>query len=281
MDFRIFFNPDDYEGGQVEEYEDGPAYDEYEGEPEEDVVDDEYEYEYEDEEPEPFFTIEDEKGKAQHFYSPDELKKAFKDFGMMRSDYNRKTQSLAEQRRAFEAERDRTMREIMQSKERYDRYDKFLRENPHVAQQLKRLVDEAGAGGAAGMKQDAMLNQLREELEGKISELSEWKQQQEFTRAQEEVMSRLEGRYDDFDRNEIGSMLEDLNPNDLSQVIELLYYAARGKSKGAAIVERMQRSKQARRGDKVLPGGASPPAGEKQFSSLEEAKEAALHELGG
>lgn len=277
MNFRIFFGPDDYDGGQAEEYDNGPAYDEYEGEPADDVA-----VGYEEPEQQPFFTLEDAKGKQQHFYNQDELKKYFQDAGMMRSDYNRKTQSLAEQRKAFEAERDRMMQEINDKKQRYDRYDQFLRENPHVAQQLKKLVDEAkSGGGAASMKNNAMLNQLKEELEGKISELDSWRQEQEFNRLQEGVMSKMESRYEDFDRSEIGSMLEDLNPNSLEQVVELLYHAARGKTKGAQLVERVQRSKQARRGSRVLPGGSSPPSGERQFGSLEEAKEAAMQELGG
>lgn len=226
--------------------------------------------------PSPFFTWEDEAGKKHEFHTPDDLKKAYGKGWLLQSDYTRKTQALAKEREEMQMMQKR----IQELDERHASYDKFLKENPHIFRMLKEAKEKGTTGDVAVEKSQALIQEMKEELQKQIDEVKEWKAQKEFTTHRDTIYDGLKQRFPDFSRERIQAVMNDIDPTDIGSLAELLYYADKGRSLSSAdqrarMAESQTRKQQAR----VMPGGGAPVMQKTSSESLDDARDLAMREI--
>jgi len=225
--------------------------------------------------PAPFFEIEDSKGKKYSFKDAEDLKQQFSRFGMLQSDYSRKTAEHARTVEEFAGQRKKTE----ESWERINKMNKFLGENPHVYRQLQQAMQRGTTGDVAVEKARAMMQEGNKELMGQIEELRKWKEKQEFSERRNSIYENMKRRYADFDPQHIQQMMDGIDPNDMESIVDLLYHANRGEMtpEQRARMADAQRMKQQSRMVSNSGGGAVPI---KSAKSLDEAYEMAMREVG-
>lgn len=183
---------------------------------------------------EPFFSYEytDEKGQVNPltFGSPDELKEHLKNSSMMRSDYTRKTQALAEQRKQFE--NDRAMftqmnSELQRKADEYKRFDEMLKNRPDVYQELKRRLE---GSPDSNTQQEVMMQRFEKEYGQKMKKFESFLRQQEVEKKRQEAFDELKGQYEDFDGDLVTQALENLARGSTKDLAEMLYLAGKGRA---------------------------------------------------
>lgn len=251
----------------------GQAVDTGQGEitaPEEGQAEPLYQYHFEDED------------EPRIFATKDELDKFFRDHALRHRDYTKKTQSVAEQRKAIERERqkfDTEYQSFLQAKSRIDKYQEFLKQNPHVEKQLAQLMKQPRPQG------DPRYDELKKELDSFKQERETEKQRQEREQAKEKAFELMSGRYQDFNRKEVEAMLEEFRETppggEAERLIELLYYANKGRKSPAQIEQEVaQRAEREKSAHTPMSPGKAGSGEPKTFSSIEEAWEAATKKYG-
>lgn len=217
-------------------------------------------------------------GKKISLKDRDEALEYIRNGTLMQSDYTRKTQALAEERKKFEAERDQLMEQIKAEKAKYDQYRTFLNQNPHIYEQLEKLKNQP-----LGPQHQAQLAQKQVEerlspVQKELEELRQWKQQQESERQREQLMSELEKELDGFDRKEVERIMQEFSPKDPRSVLTLLHYAAKGRTPPSQPNNEVLQAKrlQEKQAARTVPSPGSVRSEAGAFSSLEEAEAAAL-----
>jgi len=228
---------------------------------------------------EPFFKYED-----QVFNTREDLEKAWKDSYFRQEDYTQKSQANAQLRKQFESKmkelEDREKKHAEKVKE-YEHYDRFLETNPHVKQQLQRLLQQPQSPEVVYQRAESLVNDKTGELEKKLQEFEEWKHQQEIDREKQEAFSKLSGEYPDFDPNGIEERLTSLQEAKFEDLARILYHAGKGEQSPLK-VEQTITDKLKKKGETKTPASqGSPPSDEKKFKSLEEARNAALRDSQG
>jgi len=233
------------------------------------------------EQPESFFVYKDDDGNEQTFKSQDELREYIRSGTLRHADYTKKTQSVAEQRKALEAERQKYDVEyttFLQQKQEYDKIEKYLKSlPPDVYNRLKQEINSQPKQQQQEFK-DPRLDKLLEQQEME-------KKQREEQVAREQAIKSLKNVYQDFNEDEIMkevNRLQEIAPGDsVRAFLELVYYARKGKETPAQI-ERKTAELLERKSRIATPIGATsstPSKGLKQFSNLDEAAEAAYNDL--
>ena len=137
--------------------------------------------------------------------------KELKDGFLRQSDYTKKTQALAEERKTFEAERER-LQPVQQMSD-------FLGANPYLREQIHGFIQEFTTTGQISlqealqdaaygqyintlMAQNQQLQQQLQEMQGKYGEL-------EFTGTMKDLKSGLKAEYGDLATDEYLKSLED------------------------------------------------------------------------
>lgn len=229
-------------------------------------------------EAEHFFEIKDEKGKPYRFNSADELRDRFKDFGMLRSDYTRKTQELAREREEFQRQRDSLLTELREQKAQIDKYNSFLKNNPHVMNQLKKAMQQGFTGDAAYQKAQSYADEVKSELQKELEELKNWKERREFSEKQERIYSQMTERHPDFDKQAVQQLLNEVDPNDFGSLVELLHFANLGRRSRYAPRPSQGPASQQKQQARVVPGTGGGQVAPKPASSLDEAYERAMRD---
>ena len=189
-----------------------------------------------------FHEYEWEPGKKEVWRTKDELNQWLRQSGMRHSDYTRKTQQVAEarkladdQRRSYES-KERTFNE---SYSKIMTMDKFLKENPQVAERI--AADMKGTRGNSDLER--LLGERMKPIEEKLSEYEKEKERMADEKARNEAYESVAKRYPDFNRANIDDALRRLEevPEQLRQeyAIELLHLAEKGRLTPGAI-ERKQ-----------------------------------------
>lgn len=240
-----------------------------------------------EEQSDPFFSYAFEDGEERKFTSPDELKGFIRDGVLRHSDYTKKTQSVAEERKKLEADRQRYDAEysqMLQMKQEHDKIQQYLSKLPPQAYQaLKQQIAQAQQGNQKG---DPRVDKLMEEFEADKKARQEREQAETERQQREAAFSELEKQYQDFNRDEVlqlAKALEEAPPGgQMRALMELLYHANRGK-KTPAQIERDMAQNFARKKNLKTPisGGGKPPSnpGSAQYNNTDEALQAALSEL--
>lgn len=222
----------------------------------------------------PFFEIEDEKGKKYSFKTPEELSAAWKQSGMLRSDYDRKRQAEAAERRKWEAERDAKMKEFEELDRRYQSFNRFLKERPDVYRMLEQAMSRPISPDGIVQRAQSYADEKASEIQKKLEELEAWKRQQELAAEKARVFEGMKKRFEDFDEKAIEEQLASLGEPSLEGLVELLYYSGRGRMSPAEIERKLAERQAIKQQGRMMPGSGSAPA-EKTASSLDEAAEIA------
>jgi len=229
---------------------------------------------------ESWLDLEDEKGKKLSFKSKDDFLREHKNFMMLQSDYTRKRQADEEARKKWESERDMTMKEIMQQKQRYDEYNKFLKENPHIYKKLEELKRQGTTPDVAVMKAQSYVDEKYQELQNKLSEFEKREQEREKAEQRKRIFESLKGKYQDFDADRIEKEFSFIDPSNPEHIYETLYYAMKGKMNPAQLERKLAESQQQKQQARLLSGGGSSTSSpNKSFKSLDDALAAAMSEV--
>jgi superfamily II DNA helicase RecQ len=223
---------------------------------------------------EPYFSWQDPDGKAVTFKTREELEKGFKDSFFMRSDYTRKTQETAAERKKIEEERQRLMKmmdDVKGKSSQYEKFDKYLRERPDVFRELQRRMTSPPDPETLMERSQQYVDQTAGELKKELEEMKAWKREMELEKEKSALYEELSSQYPDLNREEIDHMLMKLSEGGMRDLIETLYYAKRGRSpveEEARIAENFKKKASAR----TVPAGTS-KKDERSFKSLEEVTE--------
>lgn len=235
-----------------------------------------------EQQPEPFFSFTDEKGKEVSFMSPDELKQKFADYGMLRSDYTRKTQELAEQRKQFEENRDKMFQTLKEKKAQFDKFDRLMKERPELFRRLESEIQRPASPMDVIKQSQRYADEKLSPVDERIKALEDRIKRQDMEKERQEIFGEFKNRYSDFDEEAVQNMIGEIVPGDMRSLVNMLYYASKGKMSPAQMerkfVENTQKKQQAR----LMPGNTpAPPPPVKEFSSIDAAREAAMKDIQG
>jgi hypothetical protein len=225
-----------------------------------------------------FLDLDDEKGVRKSYRTKDEFLKDWKNMGMMRSDYTRKTAEIAKLREEHERQKAEWESRRKDESAKYDKYNQFLRDNPDIYRQLQEAVKNgpSARGALDGARQYA--DERYAELEKKLTDMEGWKKSREQEEAKRKLYDSFKTRYEDFNEPQIEDALKVLSEGDSEAILDLLYHSIKGRNiqnpleVEKKIVDRIQAKSSAR----VLPGSGQVPRASGSYKSMEEAEQAAL-----
>ena len=217
------------------------------------------------------------------FKSPDELGKVYKDGLMMRSDYTKKTQAIAEERRMLEDERKRfglereerarIERERDAAAKKYEAFDRFVKQYPA---KYKAWLAEIQKGPGPDDVAERVRQEMEEKYGSKLSEFEQWKAEQEATAKRNAAYETLKSKHKDFDGDAVDKRIAELTAKlregDVSHLAEMIYLAGRPERR-----ETPEMIDEEKKNAELLPGsGTATPTKAKPAKSLNEARERAL-----
>ena len=179
-------------------------------------------------------------GKEDVWKSPDELNEFIRNGALRHSDYTRKTQQVAEARKAMEQKmadyeaKERTFNaaypEIMQM-------DKFLKEHPDVRD---RIAEEMKGKGNPDVER--IIQERLSPYEQELKAMKEAEEKRQADAEREAAFKTLEGRIEGFDRSIVErelQRLEQIPPQaKAEELLSLLYFANRGRETPGEIERR-------------------------------------------
>lgn len=236
----------------------------------------------------PFFKYKFDDGEEVAFKSQDELASAFRGGYLRHKDYTKKTQSHAEAVKAFEAQKkqhEETLNQINGMKSKYEPIDEFIKKNPAVYERLVREMKGPQARVENTQKYvDERTKALEEKIESLVKERETEKAQRDSESKRKSTFDAMKGRYEDFDENSVNQMVSSLYegaPGDeMAQLVELIYWASKGKGGGAKMAEKI--TSELQRKSQLKPTmGDSPLAGDTghKFKNIREAADVAKRNL--
>lgn len=235
--------------------------------------------------PAAFFEIEDEKGKKYSFANADELKQKFHEFGMLRSDYSRKTEETARERERLQSEKERIqsmLNEVMGHKSRYDKYEQFFKSNPHIFRRLQEEMKKGTTGDVAVEKARGYVDERTRQLEEKLQAIERREQERQFIEAKSKLKEQMKKRYPDFDADRIEKLMSEVDPSDMGSLMELMYHAWKGYGMTPEQQARVAEAQRQKQQSRMIPGsGVAPARGVTPADSLDAAREAAMRDLAG
>lgn len=203
---------------------------------------------------EPFLEV-DLDGEKLTFSDKDQALKHLREGTLRHSDYTRKTQEVAEQRKQVEAkekEIESQLSHFLQMKGQYDKIDNFMKQRPDVRDYIlsqMRNPDPRRQMDSVKEYADEKTKTLEEEIKSLREKYEADEQAKTYERQREEVFSELSSKYEDFDKKGITNMLaeiesyQSLPPKEaMRNFAEILYYARKGKESPVQREERQARA---------------------------------------
>ena len=223
-------------------------------------------------------------GSKKVFKTRDELAKEWKNSYLRQSDYTKKTQEIAQTRKQIEEERKKFSDEqkaFLEGKKRYDDWDKLLKTRPDIYQQLERAAtsppDPSVAYERAREYADGSVGELKKELEAIKSQLDAERTKKEM----DSEIASLKEKYPDFDETEVMSRLEYLSDGKTGPLLELLHWAVKGQKSPAQIEQKITDNlKKKSQAGMVPSSGAGTTTSNRNYKNTDEAREAAMREMG-
>ena len=175
-----------------------------------------------------------------------------KSYGELRKSYTQKTQEYAERKRVYEndrAEFNRRQSEFEQRKTEIERFDRFLKENPHVYREIKAKM----AKGPTGSDINTLIEERVKEIYGKdFDDLKTHKERIEAERQREFAFKALKQKYPNINKAAVLEKFGELAQGDLSNVYELIHLAFQGNNQA--------RIQQIKGSGGLLPAGSGNPS---------------------
>jgi len=213
---------------------------------------------------------------------------------LSKSVFTQKTQELASERRALDAERQRfdlDRREKQQffdaldaKAKKFEAFDRLVKERPDVYRELERKL-QAGPGPDA--IQERMEAAFAEKYGSQLDELKQWKEEQESSRRRTEVFESLKSRYPDFDgdatEKDIAELQAKLQSGDMGYLAERLHLSRSGLMSQKTPSDIEDATEDNDDYAELMPEfGDAPPADDQPaYMSIAEAEERAMRDLSG
>ena len=179
-----------------------------------------------------FHEYEWEPGKKDVWNTKDDLNRFLRESGMRHSDYTRKTQQIADSRKMLEQKikdyegKERTFNE---SYPKIMQMDKFLKENPQVAERIAQEMK----GTRGNSEVEKLLGERLKPFEEKLSEWEKDKARQAEDKARADAYDAVGRRYKDFDKGVVDAAIQRLQEvpeaMQLEAMVELLHNAEKGR----------------------------------------------------
>lgn len=187
----------------------------------------------------------DDGEEGLNFKDQDELSQWIKDNHLRRSDYTKKTQEVAESRRAFLTEKElfaQQLRDFEDKKKGYsihDEMNEFLTQNPDVFNELKQRLEERKRLGLTGQVPMESIEKMMEERFGPdIQAFKDWQRERKTAEQRESALGPLKEKYEDFDEKLIDEEFNKLKQaGDLGTLYEILYHSLKGRNANPAKAE--------------------------------------------
>ena len=230
-------------------------------------------------EPENFYSYKSDDGNETAFKDASEVNEFIRSGTLRHSDYTKKTQEVAENRKSLEADRARYDTEytsFLGSKQQNDKIEEYLQSlPPEVYERLKQGINSQPKNQEF---KDPRLDKLIEENESKAKQAEEESMRQA-------AFKSLSNTYDDFDQNTIMQavkQLEEIAPGDqMRAFMEMLHFAGKGRISPAqmeqATTEALKRKQTVTTPMRSTNSTPSKQAG--KYTSFDDAAEAAKNEL--
>jgi hypothetical protein len=235
----------------------------------------------------PYFDYKFDDGEEVSFKSPDELAQYFRGGVLRHKDYTKKTQAHSEQVKQFESERKKheaTLEQLNGLKGKYDKIEQFVKQRPDVYDRILKEMKQPSPSAAQGNAQkyfEEQIQSLRQEYDGKLSKYEERMKREEDEARRKSTIGSLKSRYEDFDEDSVNKLVSELTeqaPGDeLHSLMELLYWANKGRGSYAKMEEKLTDGLKRKAGMKpTLTGSPAPEgSGPAVFKNIKEAAAAA------
>lgn len=232
-----------------------------------------------DSEDKAFFSYKDADNKEYKFNTPDELTKHFHEGYLRQSDYTKKTQSLAEERKKFDGERlkwenDRKdhlsrLSRAEQLEKEYKQFKEFVDSRPDVYNELKKRVE-------SGMQPDgvnaAVEKIIQEKYGKKFEEFESWQKQQEHQASLDAAEKALKEMYNDYDSAAVQEAFASLSGGDVKSLLETLHFSLKGRKTPLETEERIVENLAKKKDAGLLPSNGTPPPGKVTGKSIDDVR---------
>lgn len=268
LERNLYLNLDSDNMGAVEEGQGSEPVESFESEVSEEV-----------EAPSYFYSYESDDGNKTDFKDTKELNEYIRSGTLRHGDYTRKTQEVASQRKALEADR-----------AKYDaEFTTFLQqrqEQQKVEEMLKTLPPEVYERLKQGIKSQLRQQELKDPRVDQLLKENEAKQKQaEEDSMRTAAIDSLSRSYPDFNKDSVMEaikQLEEIAPGDhMRAFMELLHFAGKGRTSPAQIEQATVEALKKKQAVTTPMSGthSTPSRGKTTFASLDEAAEAAYNNL--
>lgn len=232
---------------------------------------------------EPFYSYKGVKGD-EVYHTKEELDKAMRENFLRQSDYTRKTQEISNYRKQFEDERKKFSEEqkaFLQSRQKYDQWDQLLKTRPDVYQQLERLASGPPDPSAVFERSKGYADEKTQELVARLEAIEKEREEERTKRELDEIFSKKSTQYEDFDKDGVMEMLELLKDGNTEPLVDVLHWARKGRMNPLETEKKITEKLQKKADAGLVPGRSAAPKGKPQYSSIDEAAQAALRAVGG
>lgn len=221
--------------------------------------------------------------KPYSFGSADELVKHMKTIDsdrMMRSDYTKKTQEVAEQRKLHEAERlrfendraahNKAVREAEETIERARKYGNFLKSNPTLRQKFE---EELSRGMDPGNIEEMIQKKLEERMKPLDEEREAERQRKQIEEERSAAIKNLKTKYQDFNEDKIAEAFKNLaDNNNIEYLLEVLHFADKGRIPKEEIEKQMADEVAKKKTAELIPAGPGASSSKAPVKNFDEAR---------
>jgi hypothetical protein len=221
----------------------------------------------------PFYETQGPDGKSIQFKTREELDKAWKDSVMLRSDYTKKTQLVAQQRAEFEKRMkdfDEQQKMFSKSKAQYDEWDRLLKSRPEIQRELMNRAKAPASPNEVFERAQGLVDETKKQMEERIEKLEKALEQKAF---QDELQSHhqtLAKEFEDYDPEAVTQLLQEVSGGDTATLLRNLYYARKGQTPPEEAQKRVLEKIEQKRKAGVVPSskGTPPPSSNGHETSI-------------
>lgn len=207
---------------------------------------------------------------------------------MPKNVFTDKSMALADERRTFEADRqrfdlDRQEKQQLyaaldEKRKEFESFDRLVKERPDLYRQLQTSL-KRGPGPA--VMEERMAAMFEEKYGAQLKELQQHNDNQESSRLRSEAFDVLKGKYPDFDgdasEKAVSELTAKLQGGDMGYLAEKLYLAHRGQPHESS----EDPSDEGEEISELMPStGGAPSTSDPTNESIDDAHERALREMG-
>jgi hypothetical protein len=224
-------------------------------------------------------------GQRMEWKSPDELRNYLKESSLRQSDYTRKTQGLAEERKKWEADRQaqaddfkKQLEEFQKVKGKYDTYAEAFKRRPMLAKQIDQMVNQPVGANEVFTRSQSYADEKFQSLEQRLEAFEKAREEEKLQAERDRIMEGIKKEYPGLDDAKFNQALEGLDGQNLEPLMKMIARASMyDPVKAQAAAEELLQEKQQA---KLAGGGGGPTPKSTGSTNIEEVHQQAMKELG-